>query len=64
MTVHYREALPSSEASADRSVFFMHGARFSSRTWQDISTLQLVAVMGYRAVAVDIPGPFHLSLLS
>jgi len=53
VTVHYKEA-----GSGDRSVFFMHGASFSSATWQDIKTLHLVAAMGYRAVAVDIPGIF------
>jgi len=55
VTVHYKEALPSSDGS-DQSVFFLHGASFSSETWKEIKTLQLVAAMGYRAVAVDIPG--------
>ena len=59
MSVHYKETLPSAGGSVDRSVFFMHGAKFSSKTWQDIKTLQLVAAMGYRAVAVDIPGVVH-----
>jgi len=63
VTVHYKETVPSSGDSVDRSVFFMHGASFSSKTWQDIKTLQLVAAMGYRAVAVDIPGTFHYLLL-
>ena len=59
MTVHYKETLPSSGGS-DRSVFFMHGASFSSATWKEIKTLHLVAAMGYRAVAVDIPGIMRL----
>jgi len=58
VTVHYKETLPSSGSPGDRSVFFMHGARFTSRTWEDIKTLHLVAAMGLRAVAVDIPGTF------
>ena len=62
--VNYREALPSSDGWVDRSVFFMHGAKFSSKTWQDIKTLQLVAAMGYRAVAVDIPGTFRYLAVS
>ena len=61
MTVHYKETLPSSGSSTDRAVFFLHGASFSSKTWQDIKTLQLVAAMGFRAVAVDIPGTCRLS---
>ena len=56
MTVHYKETLPPSGRSVDHSVFFLHGSSFSSKTWEDIKTLQLVAAMGYRAVAVDIPG--------
>jgi len=56
--VNYRETLPPDSSSVDRSVFFLHGASFSSNTWEDIKTLQLVAAMGYRAVAVDIPGTF------
>jgi len=54
--VHYREALPLSGGSADRGVFFLHGMSFSSKTWHKIGTLQKVAAMGYRAVAVDLPG--------
>jgi len=50
VTVHYKEALPPESSSANRSVFFMNGARFS------LKTLQLVAAIGYRAVTVDIPG--------
>jgi len=58
VTVHYKETLPLSGSSSGHSVFFLHGARFSSKTWEEIKTLQLVAAMGYRAVAVDIPGTF------
>jgi len=47
--VRYIETLPSSAGSADNSVFFMHGASFSSQTWDDIKTLHLVIAMGIRA---------------
>jgi len=56
VTVHYRETLPSSGSSGDRAVLFLHGMAFSSKTWQEIKTLQLVAALGYRGVAVDLPG--------
>lgn len=56
MTIHYRETLPSSGGSHDRAVFFLHGMSFSSKTWHEIKTLQLVAASGYRGVAVDLPG--------
>jgi len=56
VTVHYRETLPSSGGLHDRAVFFLHGMSFSSKTWHEIKTLQLVAAAGYRGVAVDLPG--------
>jgi len=56
--VHYKETLPPEVSSVKRSVFFMHGASLSSKTWANIKTLQLVVAMGYRAVAVDITGTF------
>jgi len=64
VTVHYRETLPPSGGSADHTVFFLHGMSFSSKTWQEIGTLQLVAAMGYRAVAVDLPGTFRHLVVS
>lgn len=56
VTIHYRETLPSAGGSVDRAVFFLHGMSFSSKTWHDIKTLQLVAASGYRGVAIDLPG--------
>ena len=63
MTVHYKETLPSSASSDDRAVLFLHGMAFSSATWEEIKTLQLVAALGFRGVAVDLPGTiYHLAI--
>lgn len=50
--IHYLESGPTNS----RSILFLHGASFSAQTWQEIGSLQLLAMLGYRGVAVDIPG--------
>ena len=52
--VYYREAVSSSVVK--ETVLLLHGAAFSSSTWSDLGTLQLLAAMGHRALAIDIPG--------
>ncbi|MEE8523036.1 MAG: alpha/beta hydrolase, partial [Thermoanaerobaculia bacterium] len=37
-------------------VLFLHGGRFSSETWRELGTLELLARRGYHVVALDLPG--------
>ena len=50
-------SLQASPAAADTlTVLLLHGLGDSSRTWQEVNTLHLLAAWGFKAVAIDLPG--------
>ena len=38
------------------TVLFLHGGRFTSQTWKELGTLDLLVRRGYRVLALDLPG--------
>ena len=51
----YQEFVPTDDAKS-LQVLLLHGASFTSETWIQIGTFQLLSAMKYRVVALDIPG--------
>lgn len=37
-------------------ILLLHGARYSSETWRELGTLELLGQRGYRVLAMDLPG--------
>lgn len=55
--------VPSTQTS-DLTFLFLHGAAFTSSDWEDLGTLSLLGALGFKTLAVDLPGTTHLLLIS
>ncbi|CAM9975715.1 unnamed protein product [Lampetra fluviatilis] len=53
VTLFIREAAPS---NVKGEVLLLHGAAFTSQTWQELGTMNVLANNSFRAVALDLPG--------
>lgn len=60
VSISYLESTPPAATGAEQKqkppVLFLHGQAFTSTIWEETGTLKLVASLGHRAVAVDLPG--------
>ncbi|XP_072026411.1 putative protein-lysine deacylase ABHD14B [Amphiura filiformis] len=63
-SVYYREVKPGKSRPIVGGVVFLHGEHYTSQRWMEMGTLHLVANMGLRAIAVDLPGNGHTLPLS
>ena len=54
VAVFYREAKPVAKSKLE--ILLLHGQAFTSENWVQLGTLNYLAAMGHRAVAIDIPG--------
>ena len=52
--LHYLES--GFRVEGKSNVLLLHGARFSSRTWEELGTLDTLAAAGHRVIALDLPG--------
>lgn len=55
--VFHREVTPPGGLTPPtKQVLLLHGQAFSSENWYTLGTLSLLAALGHRAVAIDLPG--------
>ncbi|VDD94024.1 unnamed protein product [Enterobius vermicularis] len=54
--IFYRKTDPPRNNFAKGNVLLIHGQSYSSSTWLEHSTMQVLAAAGYRCIAIDLPG--------
>lgn len=56
----FREAIPIDGAGGQilprLQVVLLHGQAFTSKTWEELGTMAILATNGYQALAMDLPG--------
>jgi pimeloyl-ACP methyl ester carboxylesterase len=52
--LHYLEA--EFGEGTEPTILLLHGASFSSQTWADLGTLEVLAGAGHHVIALDLPG--------
>ncbi len=52
----YSVHLLHSKVQTSRSVLFLHGMKFTARTWESLGSLEKVADEGFSVYALDLPG--------
>ena len=59
VNVFYKECSQGLQTSNEdpKTLLLLHGAAFTSKTWvESIPTIQTMCALGYRVVAIDLPG--------
>jgi len=57
LNIFYRTVTGASQVgNFNPVVVLLHGASSSSQVWNKLKTLHLIAAVGHRAIAVDLPG--------
>ncbi|GAU91248.1 hypothetical protein RvY_03544 [Ramazzottius varieornatus] len=56
-TIFFQETIPEGTSKGD--VLLLHTVQYHSDTWVKVDTLKILAAMGYRATAIDLPGFGH-----
>jgi len=59
LAIFYREVGATATSGSTKkgfTILLLHGAGSSSEVWVKVGTLKLLGALGYRVVAVDLPG--------
>ena len=65
VNLFYKECTPerasiTNAGKLPENLLLLHGAAFTSETWQSsIPTIQTMCGLGYRVIAVDLPGKLY-----